>query len=542
MHRCKKEITMKRSFISIAIMIAVFTAFASLSPSPSIQDTQTEVPGQSSGVTDRPLPYVAHWNLGEGKDGFSPAYQMKLIDQGEPLLPWFLMPNVFAQPDDPRWIEYYEAAIKKAAQYKLPISLVGTQWDILLVTNDEYVNLPPDQNPNVVTADGQVRREVSPFGPVNVWKEVGTKWGSSQMLKKLQEWYPDPPMVLFISNHENPKLQWPRAEEDRRFARMFGRGRDDDFKRRVVGDGWIERYRAMQQGIREGLTNKNWKDNSTFIAYDAFGPPHFARWAGWTEYSLYSAGRIDPWPLAWDGASPSFYTFNWNSSTDYTVFSPQIEAMNWVFMLNEAQKLNPRYWFEISTWDGHEPGDSDKRRAYERAGQRFSPQRYGGMVQFGMWLLRPRVVREFRGYLDTLAEAEPYFMPIVDAAYRVHKNPTLREFWRSGELVPNRSQPHPYQVNVPREYQNVDRWFLLDTSADPPRPWELGTQLPVYALALVKGKAPNRQWLVYAHTPLINRNNVQVNVPGYRAVTMHVSVEGTFYLIDEKTQRYYPVK
>ncbi len=479
--------------------------------------------------------------MGEVKDGFSPNYQMKLVDQGEPLLPWFLLPNVFADPEDPRWITYYESAIKKAAKYNLPISFVGTQWDILLSTTDEYLNLPPDKNPNVVTADGQVRREVSPFGPVEAWREAGMKWGSSRMMKQLQEWYPDPPRVLFVSNHENPKLQWTKAEDDFRFVRLYGQGRDEDFKRKVVGDGWIERYRALQEGLREGLSNKTWRESATFIAYDAFGPSHFARWPGWKEYSLYSSGRIDPWPLCWDGASPSFYVFNWNSSTDYTVFSPQVEAMNWVFMLTEAQNRNPRFWFEISTWDGHEKGDSDKRQAYQRAGQRFTSERYAGMVQFGMWLLRPRVVREFRGYLDTLAEAEPYFLPIVEAVDRVHRNSTLSEFWQKGELVPNRLHQHPYQSNVPVEFQNVDRWFMLDTSLDPPRPWELDTQLPVFALALVKGKAPQRQWLVYAHSPLADRTGVQVSVPGYRAVTMNIPVKGTFYLIDEKSNRSYPV-
>jgi hypothetical protein len=531
----------KRTYIRLVLSLILFSALMIYSPTPLKETVRTEASAQFAGMNDRSLPYVAHWNLGEVKGGFSPEYQMKLVDQGEYLLPWFLMPNEFADPEDPHWQEYYEAAIKRAAQLNLPISLISTQWEIILSTTDEYLNLPPDQNPNVVTADGQVRREVSPFGPVNVWKEAGMKWGSSRMMKKLQEWYPNPPMVLFVSNNEHVKLEWMKAEEDCRFARLFGRGRDDDFKRKVVGDGWIERYRALQQGIREGLASDEWREKAVFIGYDAFGPSHFARWAGWMEHSLYSSGRVAPWPYAWDGASTPFYVFNWSSITDYTVFSPQIEAMNWVFMLEETRRFNSKFWFEISTWDGHEQGDIDKHKAYERAGQEFTPDRYAGMVQFGMWLLRPRVVREFRGYRDTVAQSEAYFLPITDAVYRVHKNSTLNEFWRRGELVPNRMQSHPYQTLVPAEYQNVDRWFLLETSLDPPRPWELGTQLPVFALALVKGKAPQRQWLVYAHSPLGDRQGVQVSIPGYRSVTMNVTVAGTYYLVDEKYMRAFPV-
>jgi len=73
------------------------------------------------------------------------------------------------------------------------------------------------------------------------------------------------------------------------------------------------------------------------------------------EYSLTTQGRIDPWPLAWDGGSPSFYNHSWNPAADYTVWSPQIESMNWPFMLDEALKLNPKFWFEISVWTATPP-------------------------------------------------------------------------------------------------------------------------------------------------------------------------------------------
>ncbi len=486
----------------------------------------------------RPLPLAGHWNLGEAKKGFSPGYQMKMIEQGHHLLPWFLMPNIKANPEDPRWISYYEAPIKRAAELRLPITLIGTQWEAMLSVDEKYVNLPPEKNPNVVTSDGKVRREVSPFGPIDPWREAGMMWASSPMMKKLQEWNPDPPLLLFISNNEHVKLQWMKVEDDQRYLRRFGRGRDDDFKRKVVSDGWIERYRALQSGIRDGLVNSRWKERALFIGYDAFGPAHFGRWAGWMEYALYSRGRVNPWPLAWDGGSPSFYVYNWAAMTDYTVFSPQVETMNWVFMQSEALRLNPRFWFEMSVWDGHEPAmENDKRKTYARAGQRFTPERYGGMAQFGMWLLRPRVVREFRGWQDTLDQAEPYFLPIVEAVDRIHRNPTLREFWRKGSLVPNRAGAHPYQTVIPAEYQSVDRWFLLDTSLDPKRPWELGTPLPVFALALALGDPPRRRWLVYAHAPLGERQSVQVMIPGFRAVTINVEVGGSFYLADEKSRR-----
>jgi hypothetical protein len=108
-----------------------------------------------------------------------------------------------ADPTDPRWLTYYQEAIQQAAKWRLPIALVSTQWESLLSNRPEYLQLPPDRNPNVVQVDGKVRREVSPFGPVGPWREVGRSWGSGRMMQKLQEWYPDPPLVLLISNNEH---------------------------------------------------------------------------------------------------------------------------------------------------------------------------------------------------------------------------------------------------------------------------------------------------------------------------------------------------
>jgi hypothetical protein len=346
-----------------------------------------------------------------------------------------------------------------------------------------------------------------------------------------------------MSSNEHPKLSWDKLEEDKRYVEKYGTGRDDEFKRKLSGDSWIDRYRTLQDGMRRGLENEAWRERAIFVGYNAFGPSHFARWQDWSNYSLYSRGRIDPSALAWDGASPPFYVFNWSAMTDFTVFSPQIEAMNWVFMQSEARRINTDFWFELSTWNGNEPGaPNDKLEEYRRLGQNYSPERYLGMVQFGMWLLRPRVVREFRSWRASVADFGEYFMPTVRAVNRVHDNITLREFWQKGKLVSNRSWKHPYQTEIPEEYQNAERWFLLNTSLDPKRPWSLGTQLPVYALALLQNKAPQRRWLIYAHSPLGEQKEVKVTVPDYRQIKVDVSVGGSFHLVDEKWQRVTPVK
>src|SRR5205823_3502715 len=118
------------------------------------------------------------------------------------------------------------------------------------------------------------------------------------------------------------------------------------------------------------------------------------------------------------------------------VWSPQVEAGNWVFMLDEAYRENPDFWFELSIWDGNstasKPGHVRKKEVYAKAGQEWSPQRYAGFVQFGAWLLTPRVVREFRGSTVRREEFGKDFEAMVAGIDRIWTNPVLTKFWRHG--------------------------------------------------------------------------------------------------------------
>ena len=80
---------------------------------------------------------------------------------------------------------------------------------------------------------------------------------------------------------------------------------------------------------------------------------------------------------------------------------------------------------------------------------------------------------------------------------RVYDNQVLQKFWRKGTLVANHGRKHPYQSDIPPEYKDADRWFLLETSLTPKelrseefdnaRPPAMQTEIPVFALALVLG-------------------------------------------------------
>lgn len=219
--------------------------------------------------------------------------------------------------------------------------------------------------------------------------------------------------------------------------------------------------------------------------------------------------------------------------------------MNWIFQLKEAWKVNPGFWWEISIWDGNSSNWTPKTKCtpemlkkskacqYMQDGQTYTPQRYLGWVQFGMWLLRPRVVREFRGSTTPLEPWQPFFECLLFAVDRIYANATLEEFWRHGKLVPNRTHRHPYQEDIPEKYRDVDRWFLLDTNLNPQRPWEKHTNIPVFSMALMLGDEPNRRWLLYAHSPLEGRQGVTIAVPDFGKITIDVPRSGAFYLIDE---------
>jgi hypothetical protein len=116
----------------------------------------------------------------------------------------------------------------------------------------------------------------------------------------------------------------------------------------------------------------------------------------------------------------------------------------------------------------------------------------------------------------------------------VHADETLEEFWRRGRLVPNTAHQHPYQDDVPEKYRDVRRWFLLDTNLDPKRPWERTTNIPVFSMALELGEASNRRWLLYAHSPLEDRRNVEITLPDFGPVTVDVPQAGAFDVIEEK--------
>jgi hypothetical protein len=489
-----------------------------------VRDSDPQTPG-----AEHPLPLVASWSTGLTPLGFTPAWQIEQIRRGHYLLPWFWL-NVppVDRAKDPGYATvfdalYYGSAIGYLARHDLPLTFSMPPWEILLSrVSPAYAKKTNAYGYPI---------DISPFGPVRPWYEAGRAWVRNPSVLQLQRLYPKPPRVLFISDNESSKV----TADELHAPYSVDASPQTIARRRAIGDAWIVRFKAMIAGMRDGLVAPGWRLHSLFIGYDAFVTPAMGRWGGWGAYSLYIPGRTEPWPYAWDGASVSYYVHDWAGDSDYTVWSPEIEAMNYVPVLAEVRRTKPDFWFEMSTWDGQQPGQpSDKLLFYAKRGQKYSPDRYGGMVQFGMWLLRPRVVRDFRSSnYDERIRFGSYFDRIIEAVGRVHRDPVLRRFWQEGRLVANPVGGHPYEATLTRELASRPRWFLLDSPANPARPWQLTTPLAVYSLALVRGRAPHREWLIYAFSPLQRSAVVPVRIPGGPQVMVAAAQRGAFTRIEE---------
>jgi len=528
-------------------------------PSPKARRAAAEIRTEAmlppNGRTGRPLPLVSHWNMGSGGKGWTPQYQVELLNQGCHILPWMGWPqgDIDTKPEsEKRFSDYYDNLFAICRELKLPISFRGTQWEAILVGRD-YRDLPPEKCPAVITPEGAVIRKLSPFGPIEPWRDPAKVYVDTPGMRKLQQMYPDPPLVLFVSNNEAPDLRWHQTEQSKRYLDKYGSGRSDSFKREVVARGWMQRYPVMFEAMRKALISDTWKKNVRFIGYGAFGPSHFGRWSAWKQYSLITDKWTSPDWHIWDGGSPSYYTHNWNDNRDHWIWSTQVQSMNWIFQLEEAWKAKPQFWWEFSLWDGNGGGwtpgadctsemlKKAKACQYMRDGQTYTPKRYLGWVQFGMWLLRPRVVREFRSTTTPLDPWRPFFERLLFAVDRIYSDATLEEFWRYATLVPNRNHPHPYQEDIPQKYSRLDRFFLLDTNLDSPRPWNHHTNIPVFSLALVRGDEGKRRWLVYAHSPLQDRRDVTITLPDFGEITVDILREGSFYLIQEPDRKVTPI-
>jgi hypothetical protein len=523
-----------------------------------------------------PLPFAANWEDGHNNQltGFSPEWQIDKIEKGHNILLSFTYYFRFGDSFINAYLdEYYKNPIEKASQYGIPIVIKTTQPEALL-SGEPWVNLPPEENPNVVESDGTVQTRVSPCGPIEHWETVGEcwvnplllldagypesrDWWSNPILAQLQNWYPDPPTVIWLSNNEASDIDYREIQEDYRFEEAYSGNPDYDtwqFRNEIVGGnteltnlgaggyetghGYIPRYNAMFDGMRDELDE--WSDKIKFVGYEN-DPLCFGRLDDWIAYIPSPIpGRFSTVPFIWDGTSPSYYVNNWQGNRDFIGCSPQMEAMNLLFQRDYYKEINPDFWWELSTWF-----DPEFIEEWEGKGQEMPPERYEGYVKWGMWLTRPRVVRDFKYSTETREENWEWFKPIVEATDEIHVNPALERFWKYSDPVLLTDIPHPWKYRDefwPELFYNGNermRWYQLpnDITYEPVSEDEYSTMRPkifnVWIMANAIGISPEREWLIYAYTPLEAEMNVTAELPGYGDITLTAKRGGTYYLVRE---------
>ena len=561
------------SLLSLVLLAAVPAAEKDSADTTAAEDIAHWATLPANGPEGRPLPLTGSW---VSQNMFGPRRMIELIRQGHHVLPtlggnpafmanyaYILDNKGFLNKKLPAYFEQIEPVLEYCAEHGLPISLGGGNWATGPARLEYDYNRAPEKNRRTFSPEESVRLMIrkdgevasgswkmsSPFGPNERWAAYGRWWMDNPAMQRVRELYPDPPMVVFLNNNEAGEIGVKHLDRSVRFKRQYGEDLSADEKKRILHRAYDEKYEVMLNAAREALKEPAWKKNATFVAYNAW--PRSVK--GRTEERNH--------PSEWkrfDGAMPEFYLNDWQiyrGKTDYSIWSPQTEALRIQSSQAVIFSLAPDYYFASIAWDGGQPVTRRSSVNCLATGmygsgavQRWDFARYEGMVQFGLWAMRPRVMREFRWPVHQHhAYDEGTFNAVVRAVDRPWNNETLRKFWRFGELVKS-EQFEPPKTQVAKELRFYSRVQpLLPVDANPPREswpriWELKAgkrqppKLRVLALALKLGKAPERRWLIYAHAPLGAVADAKVTLPDHGKVELpNVAKSGSFFVVDEPT-------
>jgi hypothetical protein len=428
---------------------------------------------------------------------------------------------------------YYRPAIDEARRRGIPIAVLSTQWERILYEDPRWKRLPLEDSP--LEFDLSMRRldTLSPFGAIAPWREAGEAWARAPILRRLQELYPDPPYVVLLSNNEAKKTKQHQVLNSIRYRRAYGDGRSAEERRRSIGNGLIERQSAMVDGLRTNLGA--WKDEAIIAGWGGANSNLGRRgWLGETNpnFGWTVPGRLNIAPFIWDGIAAKYYVDSAvrRTADDHSLFSPTVQIMNMALDLDFACRTRGDFYWEITTWFDHK-----FLRSLRSIPAEDVTARYGGFVRFGMWIARPRAVRHFSLRDEGLDRIGHLLTELMAAVDEVHADPVLRSFWQTAELVPNEARKHPSRHDIPPEYAKFPRWYALDTNLDPKRPWNIDTELPVWALAMVQGEEGSRRWLVFAQAPLGDQPRVVVTVPSRGPVTVRATPRGCYFVVDESS-------
>ncbi|QQE10911.1 hypothetical protein JD969_15610 [Planctomycetota bacterium] len=529
---------------------------------------------------ERPLPLYSYWSTYQGNVGtnsnpdthenreywFPIEEQIEFIKQGYPIIPVVELNYM-----DRGLLDIEKEMITLAAEYNLPICILCPQWERELFewigengVDSENKPLDPywkNAEGKYATASGGLysgsltdmkqKLLLSPFASDTHWYDVGRKWsnydGHENVISMVEEIYPCPPQIIFVSNNEHPLMK-PGHEY------LFGpnnsyvpEGEDaqEDFCLM-----YASKYSKMIAGIRDNLPTEHWRRNTKFIGYNIIYLGYMGQTLKWNDGLTHPNAMYD-YLNAWDGESESAYLSQYRYNTDHSIRSVQIECMNSLFKKQNMLSKNNDFWFETSIFDGcvrtnnETTNDIEKLNQLAIEGRPFDRDRYIGLINFMLWLNRPRTLRGFGSYPKIDGTTNPFLQIQLDCVKKLHQQVDLHRFWKHGTLIENTKRNHPYQkfqLNEYPELKDAPRFYLLECDENSDVDWnvmdtetitstnpEPDSNIQIFAIAL----SQDDEVLIYAHSPY-GLTEANVELPDLGKIKVSCAKDGVYTVINKR--------
>lgn len=534
------------------------------------------------------LPVAAAWNC----EGTPCRWHVEQVQAGHRLLPSVFFPNYDAfdvHCSNARQIGMFvdpnADALRWLAANNLPLCLRTNNISNAFERSKRYRGGDFATQPIVYRrlADGTLDQipRTDPFAGNAAWETEGRLWGASPWVKRIGEFHPSPPWLMFVENNE---------------------GQYDEVRNYIAAGQWKPALDTLSVRMAAWV-----KANGTAVPDDAvtlFWQSRAAQYG-----TLYQAFReASPWPgvpltTAAYGGSMVLQSPTIPRDADEIGYDPEGLSYD---ALSPAQYITPTngdltsvwFWSQISNkipaWEWLEkmgPGTGDSglgkgRNAWREVSVSVNPEGAVAATNAGRhevvtpalfdawcgWLLwslrepgRPMLLRHWNGSAlkpDGAFSSDPrlagvthgdYILAAAKACDRICEHPTLREFWLKGRPVVVPGAPaHPTDVfrakfapgtQYPRAGDSDTRWRCLDCDQNTPRSdWKWGT------LTLPSGEKRNGvtgsnkvwacatelegRWLVYAFSPCKLTAPIRLTIPGAGDVTVDPPQPWAYYLVE----------
>jgi len=517
----------------------------------AVAAVKTESALPTTGGATRPLPLLSHWAIevpqSNPEVGWGANWQHDQIVAGKLFLPWIRLPNPLywhnGQPS-PDWTYQFQEILEYAAANGLPIGIKTYQPEAAFYTSGmpiNFVGFAAADNPCAYIS-GARQNIADAIDPGTSWYDCGYMFWDNAIADWIQTLHPNPPRVILYNNNEGTKLTSFNIATSQRVIDAYPTVASYTTQQKIelVFDLYEARFNDMWDGMKARMS-ANWASVIEVVNYSPFNAGlgyFYGRYTYAPNYWGWRTGEQAAEHRRCDGFSQQWYNNHSSQALSHydQVNSPQMHATWWPVQLDFIFSENAEFWLELATWYGN---------SQDISWSGMNPSGYQGMCLYGMWMIRPRVLREYQDATAKITGSVSGFSygtfwdNVVAAIQRIHDNDTLRAFWQDSELLANGVETVPTlfanasALPVDAAFDTTDNWFKLTTSVDPGAYTADTTKVPVWAIARERGDTPNRQWLIYAFATDTDRTGVTVTVPVYGDIVINIPETGGYWVATE---------